>query len=102
MAAFLELRRNADQILVELEHLAKYKSILFIRIFIFFLISREAEYAREFENRAALAIQSVWRGYRVRSHNKFVIFRFNLLIINSYLQIFKSMCHDNSIMVASL
>jgi hypothetical protein len=24
MAAFLELRRNADQILVELEHLAKY------------------------------------------------------------------------------
>jgi hypothetical protein len=29
MAAFLELRRNADQILVELEHLAKYsKSFL--------------------------------------------------------------------------
>jgi hypothetical protein len=34
MAAFLELRRNADQILVELEHLAKYKSILFIRIYL--------------------------------------------------------------------
>jgi myosin heavy subunit len=55
MAAFLELRRNADQILVELEYLAK-----------------EAEYAREFENRSALVIQSVWRGYRVRTHNKFL------------------------------
>jgi len=29
MAAFLELRRNADQILIELEHLAKYFSKFF-------------------------------------------------------------------------
>jgi hypothetical protein len=68
MAAFLELRRNADQILVELEHLAKYYFISFK--YLSFSISREAEYAREFENGAALTIQSIWRGYHVRSHNK--------------------------------
>ncbi|CAF1162048.1 unnamed protein product [Rotaria sp. Silwood1] len=55
MAAFLELRHNADQILVELEHLAK-----------------EAEYVREHENRASVIIQSAWRGYLVRSHIKYL------------------------------
>ncbi|CAF4840273.1 unnamed protein product [Rotaria sp. Silwood1] len=55
MAAFLELRNNADQILVELEHLAK-----------------EAEYVREHENRASVIIQSAWRGYLVRSHIKYL------------------------------
>ncbi|CAF1003078.1 unnamed protein product [Rotaria sordida] len=55
MAAFLELRRNADQILVELEHLAK-----------------EAEYVREYENRASVIVQSAWRGYVARSHIKYL------------------------------
>jgi len=55
MAAYLELRRNADLILIALEQLAK-----------------EAEFAREYENRSALLIQSLWRGHRVRSHNKFL------------------------------
>ncbi|CAM4847606.1 unnamed protein product, partial [Rotaria magnacalcarata] len=55
MAAFLELRRNADQILGELEYLAK-----------------EAEYVREYENRCAVIVQSAWRGCCVRSHIKYL------------------------------
>ncbi|CAF0716974.1 unnamed protein product [Adineta steineri] len=55
MAGFLELRRNSEKILVELEHLAK-----------------EAEYARQHENKTAIVIQSVWRGYQVRSHVQFL------------------------------
>ncbi len=45
-----------------------------MHILTFFLVFREAEFAREYENRAALSVQSVWRGYRVRSNNRFVIF----------------------------
>jgi hypothetical protein len=38
-----------------------------------FEICREAEYAREYENRSAITIQSTWRGFRVRFHNKLVV-----------------------------
>ncbi|UJR29919.1 hypothetical protein I4U23_017467 [Adineta vaga] len=55
MAGFLELRRNSEKILVELEHLAK-----------------EAEIAREYEKQSAVTIQSSWRGFRVRAHLKFL------------------------------
>lgn len=73
MAAFLELRRNAGQILGELEHLAKYFEFSYQRMSSRPSICREAEYAREFENRSALTIQATWRGHRVRSHLKSVL-----------------------------
>ncbi|CAF1225517.1 unnamed protein product [Adineta ricciae] len=55
MAGFLELRRNSEKILEELEHLAK-----------------EAEIAREYEHESSIIVQSAWRGFRVRAHLKFL------------------------------
>ena len=88
MAAFLELRRNADQILMELEHLARYSSVFILDQHCLLdgvCFFSEAEYAREYENQAALRIQSTWRGHRVRSRQKLVvdsmrIFRLLLLV----------------------
>ncbi|CAF1234925.1 unnamed protein product [Didymodactylos carnosus] len=71
MAAFIELRRDADDILSQLEHLAK-----------------EAERAREDENKASLKIQSVWRGHRVRSYIR-LLNRY-ATVIQAFWRVFKA------------